>query len=236
MFTDFLRFNARSLVAVLVLAVAPFVIDSLITAWLYDGSGTLFLAGMSGPRMLGYFAITAALMALGLTHTTFIALLSGYFLGWEGFAGTVAAYGIAAATGYRLARLIDHGALRRFLHLFPKAESVIAELENDTLQLIILVRLSPVLPFALMTFVLASVGVNFQRFVVGSIAGMLPRTLFFYWLGTQAGGLTELLAHPERTSAGQWLVGLLVLASGAGLFFLINHAVKRALRPKTPIS
>ena len=136
-----------------------------------------------------------------------MALISGYFLGWEGFAGTVAAYALAAATGYRLARLIDHGALRRFLHLFPKAEAIIKELAADTLQLIVLVRLSPVLPFALMTFVLASVGVNFQRFIVGSVLGMLPRTLFFYWLGTRAAGLSELLAHPERTSIGQWAGG-----------------------------
>lgn len=233
MFRDFLLLNARSLVAVLVLAVAPFLVDSLVTAWLYDGGGSMALAGMSGARMIGYFAVTAALMGLGLTHTTFVALVSGYFLGWEGFAGTVAAYALAAATGYRLATLIDHGALRRFLHLFPKAEAVLRELEAETLQLIVLVRLSPVLPFALMTFVLASVGVNFQRFIVGSVLGMLPRTLFVYWLGTRAAGLSELLTHPERTSAGQWLVVVLVLASGAGLFVLVNHAARRALKPKS---
>ena len=136
MLKDFLQLNARSLVAVLVLVVAPFLVDSAITAWLYDGAGSLTLAGMSGPRMLGYFAVTAALMGLGLTHTTFVALVSGYFLGWEGFAGTVGAYALAAATGYRLARLIDHGALHRFLHLFPRAEAVIRELEAETLQLI----------------------------------------------------------------------------------------------------
>lgn len=233
MLRDFLRLNARSLVAVLILTVAPFLVEAAISTWLYDGGGSLVLAGMSGAQMVGFFAVTAALMGLGLTHTTFIALVSGYFLGWEGFAGTAAAYALAAATGYRLATLIDHGALRRFLHLFPKAEAVMRELEAETLQLIILVRLSPVLPFALMTFVLAAVGVQFQRFIVGSVLGMLPRTLFFYWIGTRAAGLAELLAHPERTSAGQWLVAVLVVASGAGLFILINQAVSRALRTKS---
>ncbi len=232
MLRDFLRLNARSLIAVLTLMVAPFLVDAVISRWLYDGGGSSVLAGMNGSQMVAYFAVTAALMGLGLTHTTFVALVSGYFLGWEGFAGTVAAYALAAATGYRLATLIDHGALRRFLHLFPKAEAVMTELEAETLQIIILVRLSPVLPFALMTFVLAAVGVQFQRFIFGSVLGMLPRTLFFYWLGTRAAGLSELLAHPERTSAGQWLVAVLVVASGAGLFVVINNAVGRALRPK----
>lgn len=228
MFRQFFRQNARSLFAMALLVVLPLLVDSGLSVWLYE-RGSMLLAGMSGLRMLAYFTVTAALMGLGLTHTTFIALVSGYFLGWEGFAGTVVAYGVAAAVGYRLATLIDHGAMWKFLHRFPKAEAVIKELENETLPLIILVRLSPVLPFALMTFVLAAVRVNFQRFIVGSVLGMLPRTLFFYWLGTRAAGLSELLHHPERTTLGQWLVIGLVLASGAGLYLLINHAVKRAL-------
>ncbi len=230
MFRDFFRLNARSLVAVALLIGLPLVVDSLLTAWLYEGGGSMALAGMSSMRMVGFFAVTATLMGLGLTHTTFVALVSGYFLGWEGFAGTVAAYGVAAAVGYRLAVLIDHGSLLRFLHLFPKAEAVLTELETETLPLIVLVRLSPVLPFALMTFVLAAVRVNFQRFLVGSILGMLPRTLFFYWVGTRVAGLTELFHHPDRTSYGQILVITLVIASGAGLFILINRAIQRALK------
>lgn len=229
MLRAFLRQNARSLIAVLLLVVLPLAVDGALTRWLYQ-EGSMYLAGMSSVRMLGYFAITAVLMGLGLTHTTFVALVSGYFLGWEGFAGTVAAYGIAAAIGYRLASAVDHGSLRRFLHLFPKAEAVLNELQAESLPLIILVRLSPVLPFALMTFVLAALRVNFQRFIVGSVVGMLPRTLFVYWLGTRAGGLVELLEHPDRASVGQWLVIALVLASGAGLYLLITQAVKRALK------
>ncbi len=232
MLRDFLRLNARSLVAAALLIVLPLLVDSAITTWLYQGGGSMYLAGMSGTRVVMFLIVTAALMGLGLTHTTFVALVSGYFLGWEGFPGTAVAYGLAAAVGYRLATLIDQGALDRFLALFPKAQAVVSELQNESLQLIILVRLSPVLPFALMTFVLASVRVNFQRFIVGSVIGMLPRTLFFYWLGTRAAGLLELLQHPDQTSLGQWLVGGLVLASGAGLFVLVNRAVQRALRRK----
>lgn len=228
MLRQFFRQNARSLFAMALLVVLPLLVDSALSVWLYE-RGSMVLAGMSGLRMLAYFTVTAALMGLGLTHTTFVALVSGYFLGWEGFVGTVAAYGLAAAVGYRLATLIDHGALWKFLHRFPKAEAVVKELENETLPLIILVRLSPVLPFALMTFVLAAVRVNFQRFIVGSVLGMLPRTLFFYWLGTQTAGLNALLHHPERTTLGQWLVIGLVVASGVGLYLLINHAVRRAL-------
>ena len=211
------------------LIVLPLAVDSALSVWLYE-RGSMLLAGMSGVAMLGYFAVTAALMGLGLTHTTFVALVSGYFLGWEGFLGTVAAYGLASAVGYRLASLIDHGAMWRFLHRFPKVEAVVEELEEESLQLIILVRLSPVLPFALMTFVLAALKINFQRFIVGSVLGMLPRTLFFYWVGTRAAGLQELLSGERRPALGQWLVITLVLASGAGLFVMFNHAIKRALK------
>ncbi|MFC7667742.1 VTT domain-containing protein [Hymenobacter humi] len=78
-----------------------------------------------------------------------------------------------------LAQRLDHGKLRTFLHHFPKAGAVLEELQHQSWQLIILTRLSPVLPFALMTFVLAIVGVPRRRFLIASVVGMLPRSLFF---------------------------------------------------------
>ncbi|MEJ7662963.1 MAG: hypothetical protein WKG07_27115 [Hymenobacter sp.] len=54
------------------------------------------------------------------------------------------------------------------------------------------------MPFALMTFVLAIVGVARQRFLAASVLGMLPRSLFFYWLGTKAPDVLALLRDPTR--------------------------------------
>ena len=184
-------------------------------------------------QSLLYFAVAGLLMATALTPTTFVAIITGYYFGWNGLLGMVAAYGLAAALGYELARSLDHGKLRGVLHHFPKADAVLAELQTQSWPLILLTRLSPVLPFALMTFVLAIVGVPRRLFLGASVLGMLPRSLFFYWLGTKAQDVLALLRDPEEGTASKLLLLGLVVASLFGLYLLFNRALQRALRRGT---
>ncbi|WP_223651753.1 TVP38/TMEM64 family protein [Hymenobacter psoromatis] len=181
-------------------------------------------------QSLLYFALAGLTMALALTPTTFVAIISGYYFGWAGLPGMVAAYALAAALGYELARRLDHGKLRAVLHHFPKAEAVLAELQSQSWSLIILTRLSPVLPFALMTFVLAIVGVARQRFLAASVLGMLPRSLFFYWLGTKAPAVLALLHDPDEGTASKLVLIGLVVASLFGLYVVFDRALQRVLR------
>ena len=181
-------------------------------------------------QSLLYFAVAGLTMALALTPTTFVAIISGYYFGWAGLPGMVAAYALAAALGYELARRLDHGKLRAVLHHFPKAEAVLAELQSQSWSLIILTRLSPVLPFALMTFVLAIVGVARRRFLAASVLGMLPRSLFFYWLGTKAPDVLALLRDPDEGTASKLVLLGLVVASLFGLYMVFDQALQRVLR------
>ena len=192
------------------------------------------LRHLSLGQALLYFSIIAFTMAFALTPTTFVAIVTGYYFGWAGLAGMVLAYALAAAIGYELALRLDHGKLRHFLHLFPKAEAVLGELQNQSWQLILLTRLSPVLPFALMTFVLAIVGVPRKRFLLASVLGMLPRSLFFYWLGTEASDVLALLRDPDEGTLSKLVLVGLVAASLFGLYYVFNRALQRVLRQNTP--
>lgn len=209
------------------------------------GSGSLVAVLISHPtllqhltplHMLAYFALMGLTMAIALTNSTFVVIVTGYFLGWAGLPGMVASYALAAALGYELARRLDHGKLRGFLHHFPKADAVLGELQHQSWQLILLTRLSPVLPFALMTFVLAIVGVPRGRFLAASVLGMLPRSLFFYWLGTQASDVLALLRNPDQGALSKLVLVGLVAASLFGLFFVFNRALKRSLQGKADAS
>ena len=185
-------------------------------------------------QSLLYFAVAGLLMATALTPTTFVAIITGFYFGWVGLPGMVVAYALASAIGYELARRLDHGKLRTVLHHFPKADAVLAELQNQSWQLILLTRLSPVLPFALMTFVLAIVGVARRRFLAASVLGMLPRSLFFYWLGTKAQDVLALLRDPDEGTLSKLVLVGLVIASLFGLYVVFNRALQRVLRRGAP--
>ena len=221
--------NFSTLLTMFLLVAVPLLGTATLLGLLYEKQQ--LLEHLSLGQMLLYFAVIAFTMAFALTPTTFVAIVTGYYLGWAGLPGMVLAYALAAALGYELAQRLDHGKLQAFLHHFPKAEAVMAELKNESWQLILLTRLSPVLPFALMTFVLALVQVPRRRFLMASVLGMLPRSLFFYWLGTQAQDVLTLLRNPDEGMLSKLVLLGLVAASLFGLFYVFNHALKRALQP-----
>lgn len=221
------RENRSTLVSLFLLILMPVIASSGLSYLLYEKQDLFF--NLNGIQMLIFFIVVAFTMAFALTPTTFVALVSGFYLGWPGFPGIVIAYGIAAFIGYKVAQTIDHGRMTAFINNFPKAAIVTDELKHHSWELILLTRISPVLPFAFMTFVLSLIKVPLRLFLVASMAGMLPRTLFFFWLGTQANNILTLLQDPHAGNTGKILLIGLVIVSLLGLYYLFNNALKKAL-------
>lgn len=228
MIKKLIRQNAATFISLLLLVLLPVVVSSGLGLLLYTYNEWLLHLNFS--QMLLYFGVVSLTMAFALTPTTFVALVSGFYLGWIGFPGVVVSYGLAAILGYTVAQLIDEGKMLAFLNRFEKTALVMEELRHQSWGLIILTRISPVLPFALMTFVLSIMKISRRKFLLASLIGMLPRTLFFFWLGTQAQNLVTLLSDPDAGSGGKALLVALVVISLFGLYHLFNRALKKALR------
>jgi uncharacterized membrane protein YdjX (TVP38/TMEM64 family) len=225
---NFIQENVSTVVSMLLLVVVPVVVSSTLAIYLYQYQETL--SNLSIWQMILYFIVVSFTMAFALTPTTFVALVSGFYLGWQGFPGIVISYGIAALIGYSLAQFIDHGKMMGFMNRFEKARNLMQELRNDSWSLIFLTRISPVLPFALMNFVLSLLQINRVRFFLASIVGMLPRTLFFFWIGTQANDIINLLQDPDSGGSGKLLMIALIIISIGGLYFIFDRALKKALQ------
>lgn len=225
---NLIRENAFTFVSMLLLVVVPVVVSSTLAFLLYEHQD--LLQDLSAGQMFLYFVVVSFTMALALTPTTFVALVSGFYLGWSGFPGVVISYGIAALVGYTLAKLVDHGKMMSFLNRFEKARNLMQELRSQSWSLIFLCRISPVLPFALMNFVLSLLQVTKQKFLIASVVGMLPRTLFFFWVGTQAKDIIQLLQDPDSGKGGQLLMIALIIISIGGLYFVFDRALKKALK------
>jgi len=227
LFKELIQKNASTLLSMIFLSGMPLLGVSLVSYVLYR-SPTL-LHDLSFGESLLYFVVLAFLMTFALMPTTVAVLITGFYFGWAGAPGMLVAYALAALIGYQVASSLDHGKMISFLHHFPKVDAVMNELKTDSWQLIFLTRISPVTPFALMTFVLAVLRVDRVRFLLASVVGMLPRSLFFYWLGTKAQDVLALVSNPDSGPTGKLLVLGLVMVSLFGLYYLVNRALKRAL-------
>lgn len=219
--------NFGTFISMALLVIVPVSVSSTLAVLLYKYQD--FLLNLTLGQTILYFLVVSITMAFALTPTTFVALLTGFYLGWPGFPGVVISYALASLIGYYLAQIIDQGKLLNFVNHFDKAAAVMEELKHQSWSLIILTRISPVLPFALMTFVLAMMKVNRRKFLLASIVGMLPRTLFFFWLGAQAQDVILLLQNSNTGTSGKLLLIALIAISVFGLYYLFNRALKKAL-------
>ncbi len=131
------------------------------------------------------FLVSSVTMALALTPSTFIALCSGYFLGWQGLLYFIPSYLIASIIAWFFAGLFNFDSLLEYLNEKPKVRTFIKTLERSDRSFVFVGRLSPILPFALMNLIFRTLKIRFKIFFVFGGLGMLPRSILALWTGTQ---------------------------------------------------
>jgi uncharacterized membrane protein YdjX (TVP38/TMEM64 family) len=172
------------------------------------------------------FLLACFTMAFALTPTTFVALLSGYFLGWRAFLPLAVSYWVASYIGYKIAQKIDGGRFLKILSKKPKVRQILENLQKDEFKIILLARLSPVLPFAVTNVLFSFSGTKLRNFLTAGFLGMLPRTILSIWVGTQAQEIRRLIEHPSEGNISQFLVLGLVFASVLGLGYFVKQAIR----------
>jgi len=173
-----------------------------------------YLRNFSSTQWVGVYLASVFTMALAFTPTTFVATLSGVFLGWQSLWYLVPAYLLASVIGFGLSKKVGATSIQTVLHAYPASDRILHRLRQSDLLLTVMCRISPVLPFAIMNIVLGYAGVRFWSFLLGGLIGMLPRTAMAVALGMQLQALTE-----GSLLAVLWLILLAVSIVGLGLVF-----------------
>ena len=215
------RRNIATLAYTVLLAFLPLLGSSLTTWWALENQPLIAQFGWA--EWAAFFVVAVFTMAFALTPTTFVALLSGFLLGWVSVPPLCVAYLSAAFVGHWFISRLDNGNLLAFLSRRPKVATFVKRLQSGSLGVIVLSRLSPVLPFAVMNAVFALVKIPVRPFLWGSFVGMLPRTVLSVWAGTQAQQLRVLLENPNDSLP--WRIGLaaLTLVSVGGLGWMLRR-------------
>jgi uncharacterized membrane protein YdjX (TVP38/TMEM64 family) len=159
-----------------------------------------------------YTLMAALLMGFALLPTTLTALASGFFLGWIGLPFLILAYSAASVIGYFLGLQSNTGLLEVLYSKNPKLKSELESRKEKEGSLVFFVRISPVIPFAISSFIFASMQISLRKVLIYGIPGMLPRTLISFGTGVLASSF--LLAQKSMSSPLQWGIGAVLLIFG----------------------
>lgn len=220
---NLLRKNGKSVGFATLLVILPLVFSSSIIYLVLEQEQVLKNLLLLQWSFL--FFISIFTMALALTPTTLIAFIGGYFLNWNSLFFIVPAYLLASVVGYFLAKLLDSGKFVNSLIHHTSATKILGNLKKDELQIVILAKLSPVLPFAITNVLLAIGGASLKKFVFGAFIGMLPRTIVVVYAGINAQKLSELISNP-LDHWGQLSLFILIFISIIGFGKIIFKSIK----------
>jgi uncharacterized membrane protein YdjX (TVP38/TMEM64 family) len=175
------------------------------------------------------FVLTYTVAAVLAVPSSILTLGAGFVFG---LTAGVLLVSIGSLSGAACAFLVARHCIRDWLaarvsHL-PRFRALDAATRQDGFLIVLLARLSPLLPFNLMNYGLGLTNVSFRDFVVASWIGMLPVTALYVYIGSLAKNITELTSGMERGHAGAVLLAAGLVATAA-LTVVVTRKASRTL-------
>lgn len=140
----------------------------------------------------------------------------------------------ASVTGATCAFLLGRTALRdwaaRKVGESRRARAIDTAVGREGFKIVLLLRLSPLVPFNVLNYMLSLTRVTTGRYVLGSFIGMLPGTALYVYLGSLAPAAAELSTAAGGTSGTRTALYGVGLAATAAVVIIGTRAAKQALK------
>jgi len=136
---------------------------------------------------------------------------------------------LAATVAFLLSRTILRDWIRKRIDRYPKARALDAAIGANSFKLILLLRLSPVIPFNILNYALGLSDANVRRYVVASFVGMLPGTWLYVYLGSLATTAAQLTEAGQNNSPQKLILTVVGLVATIIVVVLVTRAAQRAL-------
>jgi uncharacterized membrane protein YdjX (TVP38/TMEM64 family) len=173
------------------------------------------LASGYGPLAAAFAFALALACAVPLTFLILVAIVA--FGPWGGLACALAGALAGAAISYGIGRWLGHAVLLRLGGARINALSL--QLARRALLAIVVVRLTPVAPFAVVNMVAGASHIRLRDLLLGTAIGMMPSTVFMMLFVDR---ISAALAEPS-------LFALLLIALTLVLLLLGGWGVRRML-------
>ena len=136
---------------------------------------------------------------------------------------------LGATAAFLVARYLARPMVERKLAGNERFQRVDRIVEQEGGKMVVLMRLSPLMPFNALNYALGISKVRFLDYVLGCI-GMIPGTLLYVYYGKLAGDLTALGGRDVQRGPEYYLVLALGLIATIAVAVLAARAARRALK------
>ncbi len=197
--------------------------------WLVAGLD--YARGLGPVGALGFIGIYAV-ASVALLPGSLLTLAAGFSwgLGWGTLIAWLAA-NLASNLSFVVGRFLARDWVAQRTQHMARFSAIDRAIGASGLRLVLLLRLSPVVPFNLLNYALGITQVRFRDYALGGALGMIPGTILYVYLGCSVQNLGQLIAG-GRPSGGAAQAALFWAGLIATLLsvVLVTRAAQRELK------
>ena len=178
------------------------------------------------------FVVAYVLAAMAMLPGSILTLASGYLFGLPlGVALTSIGSVLGAAAAFAVGRFVARDWVARRVAAWPHFSAFDSAMRRDGFAIVLLARLSPLIPYNLLNYAVSITAARFRDYVLASWVGMLPAIALYVYTGSLAKTVTTLRAGDAPSWPARALLGLGFVATVA-LAVLVTRRATRILRER----
>ena len=178
----------------------------------------------SGPvGYLGFiliYIVSTVMMLPGSPLTFTAGALFGF---WKGLILVSIGSTLGASCAFMVSRYLIRKSIEKRVLKNKKFQSIDNEIDEQGWKIVILARLSPIIPFFLLNYALGITKIRFIHFIFASWVGMIPGTTVYVLMGTMGGAFIN-----GKKSSFEWLLLGMGLIATILVTLLISKIVKNS--------
>ncbi|KAL5561648.1 hypothetical protein UlMin_031395 [Ulmus minor] len=183
--------------------------------------------GPWGPLVLAIAYIPLTILAVPASVLT---LGGGYLFGLPvGFIADSIGATIGATAAFILGRTIGRSYVISKLKNYPKFHAVAIAIQRSGFKIVLLLRLTPLLPFNMLNYLLSVTPVHIGEYMLASWLGMMPITFALVYVGTTLKDLSDVTHGWNEVSTTNWVFMALGFVISVILLVCIAKVAKASL-------
>jgi uncharacterized membrane protein YdjX (TVP38/TMEM64 family) len=193
-----------------------------LTDWSDQLNQTIEALGIwAAPAFIGVYGVATV---LGIPNLLFLLAAGSLFGLFKGFLIASLADILGAIACFWLGRTLFRDRIKRWLQKNPKFQAIDRAVERNGWKILLLTRLSPVVPSNLLNYGFSCTRVTFRQYALCTWVGMIPVVAFYTYLGTVGSNLLRGDINAETLTLQ--LIGLALAIAAAGY---TTYVVRRSL-------
>lgn len=187
-------------------------------------------ARRTGALGVAMFFVAYVVATVAFLPGSLLTLAAGFAYGSIWGLAIVSPASVAGATAaFLLGRTLLRDWAVRKTSDSARLRAIQRAVEREGFKLVLLLRLSPLLPFNVLNYALSLSNVRLSTYVAASALGMLPATALYVYLGSLAPTAARLSTAAERGGSSRTFLYAAGLAATIAVVFIATRAARRAL-------